>query len=211
MSNKFISIEGIEGAGKSTALQFIKNYLINLSFPVVVTREPGGTPLAEQIRTVLLHPLIDEKMSAETELLLMFAARAQHIQQVIKPALQAGSWVITDRYVDASFAYQGGGRGVDEKQIAALTQWIVGPCMPVLTIYMDISPEQGFARAEKRGTEKDRIEQEQIAFFDRVRHVYLDRAAKDSARIKIIDASSPLFTVENQLRGVLDEFIMRQT
>lgn len=204
---KFISIEGTEGAGKSTALNFIKNYLAEANIEVVWTREPGGTELAEQIRNLLLHPLTYEKMSSETELLLMFAARAQHMQHRILPALMAGKWVVSDRFIDASYAYQGGGRGLDIERISMLDEWIVNGVYPDLTLLLDITPEQGFARAEKRGTDKDRIEQEKMDFFASVRHSYLERAKQHPERIKIIDASQPLYAVENQLRRSLDAFL----
>jgi dTMP kinase len=205
---KFISIEGVEGAGKSTALQFIKQYLMKVNREVIWTREPGGTGVAEEIRRLVLHPTIGvEEMAPETELLLMFAARAQHMKIIILPALDAGKWVVTDRFIDASYAYQGGGRKMDMKWISALDQWIVGSYYPDLTLLLDIVPEVGFLRAEKRGTDKDRIEQEKIEFFARVRDAYLARAKQDPQRIKMIDASVPLFAVENQIRGVMDHFL----
>lgn len=204
---KFISIEGTEGAGKSTALQFIKNYLTEAKIDVVWTREPGGTDFAEEIRRLILHPMSFETIEPETELLLMFAARAQHMKTNILPALQSGKWVATDRFVDASYAYQGGGRGLETKYIEMLDQWIVGSYYPNLTIMLDIAPEKGFERAEKRGTDKDRIEQEKIDFFIRVRDRYLQRAKEFPERIKVVDASVPLFGVENQIRDVLDQFI----
>ncbi len=208
---KFISIEGTEGAGKSTTLNFIRTYLVDANITAVWTREPGGTELAEQIRNLLLHPLTYEKMSSETELLLMFAARAQHMQQRILPALNAGKWVVSDRFIDASYAYQGGGRGLDTKRIALLDEWIVGDVYPDLTLLLDVAPELGFARAEKRGTDKDRIEQEKMDFFASVRHCYLERAKQYPDRIKIIDASQPLFAVENQIRVALDAFVASQS
>jgi len=203
---KLISIEGTEGAGKSTALQFIKQYLTKANIDVVWTREPGGSKMAEEIRHLVLHPS-DEEIAPEAELLLMFAARAQHMKQNILPALNAGKWVATDRFIDASYAYQGGGRGIDTNFIAMLDKWIVGSYYPDLTLLLDIAPEVGFERAEKRGTEKDRIEQEKIDFFARVRDVYLTRAKQDPQRVKMIDASVPLFAVENQIREVLDVFL----
>jgi dTMP kinase len=204
---KFITIEGTEGAGKSTALQFIKQHLIKAKIDVVWTREPGGTEFAEEIRRLVLHPMSFETIAPETELLLMFAGRAQHMQANIMPALQAGKWVASDRFIDASYAYQGGGRGIDIKQIEMLDQWIVGKHYPDLTILLDIAPHQGFERAEKRGTDKDRIEQEKMEFFNRVRDTYLQRAKADPDRIKVVDASVPLFAVENQIRDILDQFI----
>lgn len=197
---KFISIEGTEGAGKSTALKFIRSHLADAGIDVVWTREPGGTPLAEEIRQVLLRPVSDERMLPETELLLMFAARAQHIETIIKPALAAGKWVVSDRFVDASYAYQHGGRGVDEQHIALLDKWIVGGNYPDLTLLLDVAPEIGFERTAKREAGRDRIEQEKIEFFTRVRETYLERANADTNRIKIIDASRTLSEVEQQIR-----------
>ncbi|OGT36207.1 MAG: dTMP kinase [Gammaproteobacteria bacterium RIFCSPHIGHO2_12_FULL_37_14] len=207
LTGKFITIEGTEGAGKSTAVQFIKNYLLQLKIDVIWTREPGGTDLAEQIRNLLLHPMSFEEMEAETELLMMFAARAQHLKKCILPALTAGKWVASDRFIDASYAYQGGGRNIDMHFITSLDQWIVGDVYPHLTLLLDIDPAEGFKRAEKRGTDKDRIEQEKIEFFIRVRDTYLARAKQYPERIKVIDASEPLFIVENQIRSILDQFI----
>jgi dTMP kinase len=201
---KFISIEGTEGAGKSTALTFIRSFLTEAGIEVVWTREPGGTPLAEEIRQVLLHPVSQERMLSETELLLMFAARAQHIETVIKPGLAAGKWVVSDRFVDASYAYQRGGRGVDEQHIAMLDQWIVGTCYPDLTLLLDVTPEIGFERTAARGTGRDRIELEKIEFFTRVRETYLERACHAGNRIKIIDASRTLAEVEQQIKTAID-------
>jgi dTMP kinase len=204
---KFISIEGTEGAGKSTVLTFIQSCLTKFGIEAVWTREPGGTPLGEEIRKVLLHPQSNDVMMPETELLLMFAARAQHLQTIVKPALAAGKWVVSDRFIDASYAYQCGGRGIDEKHVQMLDHWIVHGCYPDLTLLLDIAPEQGLERASKRGTEHDRIEQEKIEFFIRVRDVYLKRASDDTARIKIIDASASLLDVETQIQQVLNEMV----
>ena len=157
MRGKFITLEGTEGAGKSTARLFIMNYLEKAGLKVVVTREPGGTDIAEAIRNVLLHRASDEIMLSETELLLMFAGRAQHIHHRIKPALQSGKWVLSDRYIDASYAYQGGGRGLSLAFIKALDKEIVGDWYPDLTILLDVPAEIGMARAESRGGSKDRI------------------------------------------------------
>jgi len=200
---KLISIEGIEGAGKSTALQFIKQYLTNANIDVVWTREPGGTDFAEKIRTLILHPGDVEKVEPETELLMMFAGRHQHLKMKILPALHAGKWVVTDRFIDASYAYQGGGREIATTYINMLDQWIVGSTYPDLTLLMDISPDEGIKRTEERGTEKDRIEQEKLDFFIRVREAYLQRAKQYPERIKIIDASQSLHDVENQIRNEL--------
>ena len=200
---KLISIEGIEGAGKSTALQFIRQYLTNANIDVVCTREPGGTDLAEKIRALILHSKDIEKVEPETELLMMFAGRLQHLKMKILPALNAGKWVVTDRFIDASYAYQGGGREIASTYITMLDQWIVGKTYPDLTLLMDISPDEVIKRTEKRGTEKDRIEQEKLDFFVRVREAYLQRAKQDPKRIKIIDASQSLHDVENQIRDEL--------
>ncbi len=206
-AGKFISIEGVEGAGKSTALTFIQSFLVKAGVDVVLTREPGGTALGEEIRKVLLHPESHDVMAPETELLLMFAARAQHLQTVVKPALAAGKWIVSDRFVDASYAYQCGGRGVDEQYVKMLDQWIVGRCYPDLTLLLDIAPEKGFERTSKRGVKHDRIEQEKIEFFIQVRDVYLKRASNDPARIKIIDAGASLLDVEMQIQRVLGEMV----
>lgn len=206
MRGKFITVEGIEGAGKSTALRFIETYLQHAHKNVLLTREPGGTPLAETIRETILHTKYTESIAADTELLLVFAARNQHLQTVILPALVSGTWVLSDRFIDASYAYQGGGRGVASDKIQALDQWIVSDHYPDLTILMDVPPAVGLSRAEKRDEALDRIEQENQDFFVRVRKNYLERAHADSARIKIIDASTDLPAVRQQLRIVLDQF-----
>jgi dTMP kinase len=206
---KLISIEGTEGAGKSTAMKFIKEYFEKANIDAVWTREPGGTDIAEEIRNLILHSTAAEKIEPETELLMMFAGRAQHLKTKILPALNAGKWVVTDRFIDASYAYQGGGRKMDVKAIRMLDQWIVGEHYPELTLLLDISPEDGFKRTEKRSMGKDRIEQEKLDFFERVREVYLQRAKQDPERIKIINASVALADVEKQIGKVLDSFIKR--
>ena len=203
---QFITIEGIEGAGKSTALKFIQDYLAKAHVDAVFTREPGGTSIAEDIRNVLLCPHRTETMQAMTELLLMFAGRAQHVSACIQPALLAGKWVVSDRYVDASYAYQGGGRGIDRTYIRQLDQWVVGDVHPDLTLLLDVPATLGLERAEKRGSQKDRIEQEKMDFFNRVREVYLDIARQDPKRVKIIDASQSFIAVQDQLGRVLDAF-----
>lgn len=204
---KFISIEGTEGAGKSTTLKFIADFLKKAKKDFVLTREPGGTEIAEEIRKILLYPKSKEAIEPKTELLLMFAGRAQHIKQIIGPALQADKWVVSDRYVDASYAYQGGGRGIDYDQIKMLDKLIVNNLYPDLTLLLDVPAELGLARTVKRETVKDRIEQEKINFFVRVRNTYLERAKQDPKRIKIIDASQPLPAVEAQIYNVLSDFI----
>lgn len=204
---KFITIEGIEGAGKSTILDYMQGYFADLKIDAIFTREPGGTEIGEEIRNVLLHTVAKEVMQPETELLLMFAARVQHIHHVILPALTSGKWVVSDRFVDASYAYQGGGRHINEKHIAMLDQWLVQKCYPQLTILLDLSPECGFDRTTKRGNKRDRIEQEELDFFARVRESYLARAAASPDRIKRVNASDSLLNVQNQIKQILDESV----
>ncbi|MDF1796333.1 MAG: dTMP kinase [Coxiellaceae bacterium] len=201
-ATKFISIEGVEGAGKSTAVKVICNYLDNKSIDYHLTREPGGTEIAEAIRKILLTPF-DEKMCAETELLLMFATRKQNIEHVIKPTLAAGKWLVSDRFTDASFAYQGGGRKIDFSHLDYLTQWIQGDVKPDMTILLDLPVELGLKRIEARG-EKDRIEQEGVEFFYRVRDAYLQCAAREPERYRIVDASQSEAEVAADLQRVLD-------
>ncbi|MCD6039931.1 MAG: tmk [Gammaproteobacteria bacterium] len=200
----FLTIEGTEGVGKSTALKFIQNYLGQASRDFIVTREPGGTPIAEQIRQILLAPCLTEEMLPETELLLMFACRVQHIHHVILPALAAGKWVVSDRFVDASFAYQGGGRHMDMTYLEILEKWLLQNLRPDLTILLDAPVERGLERAKHRGPQ-DRIEQEKIAFFERVRQGYLKRMKEDRKRFRLIDATQPLEMVQIELKKILDE------
>lgn len=206
MNGKFISIEGIEGAGKSTQLQFIADYLRYKGKHVVVTREPGGTPLGEKIREVLLKPT-DQAMAEDTELLLMFAARAEHIQQVILPALKRGDWVVSDRFVDATFAYQGGGRGIDEQRIRQLAEWTLQGFQTDVTFLFDLPVALGQTRVEQRQQQKDRFEQEKKAFFERVKNCYLARAEAEPERIKLIDASQSIAAIQQQLSQQLDQIV----
>lgn len=208
MIGKFISIEGIEGAGKSTQIQFIKTYLERFNQTVVVTREPGGTPLAEEIRELLLKPR-EERMSDDTELLLMFAARAQHINQVILPALSEGKWVVCDRFVDATFAYQGAGRGIHEERIAALSEWTLAGLKTDLTLLFDLPVEVGQQRVNQRLLQKDRFEQEKTDFFEKIRHCYLERAAAEPERIQIIDAKKSITAIEQQVSNILDKLLKK--
>lgn len=198
---KFITLEGIEGAGKSTHVAFIKDYLIKQGHKVLTTREPGGTPAAENIREVLLHHW-DESISSNTELLLMFAGRAQHIQEVILPALKRGEWVICDRFTDASYAYQGYGRNIDLSHIHYLESWIQQGLTPDITLLFDVPVEVGLKRAAARKA-ADRIEKEKEIFFERVRKGYLALAKSDSQRIRVIDASQPLDIVETSIINLL--------
>jgi len=186
-NGRLITVEGIEGAGKSTVVGVIRDWLESRHIPCVLTREPGGTPVAEAIRQILLSPDFKESIQSETELLLMFAGRAQHISEVVAPALAAGKWVVSDRYLDASYAYQGGGRGLPFERIQWLEHWIAGACQPELTFLLDLPPAVGLARAKKRGPH-DRIEQERLDFFERVRAAYLIRAGQFPDRIMVVDA-----------------------
>lgn len=205
---KFITVEGIEGAGKSTVVSFIADYLRDQEKPFITTREPGGTVLGEHIRDMLLHS--NEKIAPQTELLLIYAARAQHIVEYIAPALAAGQWVISDRFVDASHAYQGGGRLIADSTLEALDHIVVEGHMPDLTFLLDVSIEVSEERSRKRGQPKDRIEQEHRDFFNRVRLAYLTRAEQYPERIKIINANLGLEDVEQQLFACLNDFFKQQ-
>lgn len=187
---RFITVEGIEGAGKSTQMDAVRGFLDAQGITVVVTREPGGTPLSEAVRGLLLDPG-NRGMAADTELLLVFAARAEHIHKVIRPALDAGDWVLSDRFTDATFAYQGGGRGIPAERIAALEAWVQGDLRPDLTLLLDLPVETGMARIADRGR-PDRFEREERDFFQRIRDNYLERAAAEPGRFRRIDASAPL-------------------
>lgn len=202
---KFIVVEGLEGAGKSSAIAFIKQYLQQRGITPVCTREPGGTPLAEALRDLVKQLHSAEQVAPETELLLMYAARMQLLQNVIRPALDAGKWVLADRHDMSSRAYQGGGRQLDEQFINQLRQAVLGELRPDLTLYLDIDPAIGLERARQRG-ELDRIEQEQLAFFQRTRQKYLQIAHSEPG-IAIIDASQALGQVQQQLKAALDQVL----
>ncbi len=204
MVGKFITVEGGEGAGKSTNLDFIHQYLLQAGKKVVMTREPGGTPVGEKIRELLLDKQ-QASISDNAELLLMFAARAQHLEQVILPALQAGSWVLCDRFTDATYAYQGGGRGIDNARIATIENWVQGEIRPDLTVLLDLPIEEGLKRAGER-SEPDRFEQEKHDFFHRVRQAYLDLAKTNPERYRIVDASTSLVDVQKQISHILETF-----
>lgn len=206
MNGKFISIEGIEGAGKSTQLTFIADYLRDNGIDVLVTREPGGTELGEQIRDLLLTPR-DEKMVDDAELLLMFAARVQHIQQKVLPALKNGQWVISDRFIDATFAYQGGGRGIAFDRIEALANWSLQGVSTNLTFLFDLPVAVGQQRVSTRGNAKDRIEMEKHSFFDKVRQCYLQVAQDEPQRVKIIDAAESVDNIQQQLTAHLNQLL----
>lgn len=202
---RFITLEGTEGAGKSTALAQVTAAVEGAGHQVVVTREPGGTPLGEELRTVLLGHK-HTGMSDDAELLLMFAARAEHLHQVIEPALADGKWVICDRFTDATYAYQGGGRGLPMARIAQLESWVQGERRPDLTLLLDLPVSQGLERAGRR-SEPDRFESEQGAFFERVRQAYLDIAAREPGRVKLVDAGQDLPDVGADIHKVMEAFL----
>jgi dTMP kinase len=205
MTGRFITVEGIEGVGKTTNIDFIHRQLLAAGREVLLTREPGGTPLAEAIRGLLLDPEYTG-LDARCELQLVFAARAEHLARVILPALAQGKWVLCDRFTDATYAYQGGGRGIETSIIAALETLVQGDFRPDLTLLLDVPVAVGLARAGKRGA-LDRFEQEQVDFFDRVRMCYLDMAREHPARYRVIDAAQPLERVQQELAAVLTNFL----
>lgn len=207
MSGLFITLEGPEGAGKSTNREYLAELLVQAGIEVVLTREPGGTPLAERIRELLLAP-DSEIMAVDTELLLMFAARAQHLAGVIRPALARGAVVLCDRFTDATYAYQGGGRGLAYERIAILEQFVQGDLRPDLTLVFDLPVEVGLARAAARG-KLDRFEQEQQSFFEAVRQTYLARAAQAPERYRILDAAQPLSQVQADLAALVPALLER--
>jgi len=212
MTNKrglFLTLEGAEGVGKSTNIEFITQYLEQHNIDYVLTREPGGTQLAERIRDLLLA-VHEESMSELTELLLVFAARAQHLEKVIEPALAAGKWVVCDRFTDATFAYQGAGRGLSIETIDQLQSMVQGELRPDLTIILDLDPEIGIERAGNRG-ELDRFEREQQSFFRGVRQGYLDIAQAEPERCTVIDASKSLEDVKLDLLTALEQGLSRIT
>ena len=202
---KFITIEGGEGVGKSTQIGALREWLSEQGLEIVLTREPGGTPRAERIRAILLEQS-QEPMPASCELLLMFAARATHVENVIRPALARGAWVVCDRFTDATYAYQGGGRGFDLEFIASLEQTVLGPLRPDLTLLLDAPVDVGTSRAQSRNEASgrtDRFELEQSGFFQRVRAAYLERAQQEPDRIAIIEASGTRDEVAAAIRTVV--------
>jgi len=205
MKGKFITVEGGEGAGKSSNLDFIKNLLEQAGIEVVFTREPGGTQLGEDLRELLLGHK-HTGMSDDTELLLMFASRAEHLQQKIIPALEQGKWVLCDRFTDATYAYQGGGRGISTGRIAQLENWVQGELRPDLTLLLDLPVEVGLERAKNR-SEPDRFEKEKINFFEKVRAAYLEISSLHPQRVKVIDAGQPLDQVQSQIQTVLTDYL----
>jgi len=205
----FITVEGGEGVGKSTNLEFIAGLLRAAGREPLLTREPGGTAVAENIRRLLLAPA-DEPIAGLTELLLVFAARAQHLERVIRPALASGRWVLCDRFTDATYAYQGGGRGLNIDHIARLEALVQDDLRPDLTLLLDAPVAIGRERAVARGA-PDRFEAEQVAFFERVRAVYRERAAREPGRFRVVDAARPLAEVQAQLRAGLEPWLQRQS
>ncbi|MFG0379701.1 dTMP kinase [Pseudomonas sp. zbq_18] len=207
MSGLFITLEGPEGAGKSTNREYLAARLKEHGIEVVLSREPGGTPLAERIRELLLTPS-DEVMNSDAELLLVFAARAQHLAEVICPALRRGAVVLCDRFTDATYAYQGGGRGLSEARIAELERFVQGDLRPDLTLVFDLPVEVGLARAAARGR-LDRFEQEGQIFFEAVRQAYLQRATQIPERYRVLDAAQPLEQVQRDIDAMLPLILER--
>lgn len=206
MRGRFLTLEGVEGTGKSTQLAFVIDYLEKHNKTVIATREPGGTELGEKIRSLLLSNDLPS-MDIETELTLMYAARNEHIKKVIQPALNAGKWVVSDRYVDASYVYQGYGRGVALAQIDTLNKLIVKDCMPDVTILLDLSLEVSAQRVQDRGA-KDRFENEAQQFYEKVRQGYLSLAKDNPQRIKQVDASQTIAQVQDDISKILDAFML---
>ncbi len=201
MHGKFITLEGIDGAGKTTHLAWLAGFIKERGIKAVVTREPGGTTIGEKLRALLLDK--NEAMHLETEALLMFAARREHLDKVITPALARGDWVLCDRFTDATFAYQGSGRGVDWARLCILEQWVQAGLQPDLTLLFDVAPEVGRQRA---GSIKapDRFELERHDFFERVRDGYLRRARESATRMRVIDAGTPVEQIQRELRQIME-------
>lgn len=195
----FITLEGVDGAGKSTHLDWLVTHLRGQGRTVVQTREPGGTPLGEQLRELLLH----EPMHLETEALLMFAARREHLERVIKPALARGEWVVCDRFTDASFAYQGGGRGLSREKLGQLESWVQGELQPDLTLLFDLPVSVAAERMAGAARQLDRFEQEKTDFHERVRNAYLRRASENPARIHVIDSRQTIDSIRKQLQLII--------
>lgn len=207
MRGRFITVEGVEGAGKSTQLRVVAQVLEDAGIESVMTREPGGTALAEKIRALLLDRA-DESLSDQSELLLMFAARSQHLRHRILPALEQGRWVLCDRFTDASYAYQGAGRGLDTEAVAWLERFVQAGVRPDLTLLLDLDPRQGLERARRlAGDAVDRFEAEDVAFFSRVRDGYLARARAEPDRFRILDAGADEATVAEAIREALHAYL----
>jgi len=204
-NSRFISLEGSEGVGKTTSLKFVQSFVEALGYEVLITREPGGTPMAEEIRNILLSER-EETVEVDTELLLMFAARIQHVNQVIKPALEEGKWVICDRFVDASYAYQGGGRGIEFSRLQQLEKWCLGNFSPDVTLLLDMSSSEGLERTKKRG-KADRFEIEKMSFYEKIRNAYLERAKMEPDRIHIINAAPSVEVVQTEIKSILEQYL----
>lgn len=204
-TGRFITLEGGEGAGKTTCITHVRQRITDAGISLVVTREPGGTPVSEKIRDLLLDKK-NTDIQADTELLLMFAAREQHLDELIRPALQRGDWVLCDRFTDATHAYQGGGRGIPSERISALEDWTQRGLKPDLTLLLDLPVETGLERAGQRST-PDRFESENLQFMQKVRESYRAIAASEPDRVKVIDASLPLDDVLGQIDAVMDKIL----
>ncbi len=206
--SRLITLEGGEGAGKSIAIEALEDWFVRQHLPVWVSREPGGSELGEQLRQLILQPRQD-KVEPMAELLMVFAARAQHVQQEIRPRLRAGSFVLLDRFTDASFAYQGGGRGIDMNWIATLETWVQQDLRPGLVLWLDVPVDVGLARAAERGTQADRLESESLAFMHRVHGAYAERCRLHPASHRRIDAAQPQAAVLADLLGELARYVAR--
>lgn len=205
MPGRFITVEGGEGAGKTTQLVFMRDYLERAGLTVVVTREPGGTPLSEEIRDLLLSHRHDG-MTLAAETLLMFAARVEHVEKVIRPALATGCWVLCDRFTDATYAYQGGGRGLALERIAALEDWVQGELRPDWTLLLDLPVTVGLTRAGKRGM-ADRFEREDVEFFERVRATYREQASRHLDRYRVVNADRPVEIIRAEVESLLADWL----
>ncbi|MCY3769133.1 MAG: dTMP kinase [Gammaproteobacteria bacterium] len=201
-TGKFITVEGSDGAGKSTQIDFMKHWLTERDIPVIQTREPGGTEVGELIRSILLNER-EANFSDGTELLLVFAARMQHLDERIRPALREGCWVVCDRFTDATYAYQGGGRGIEEERIAVLERWVQKGLQPDLTLFLDVPVEVSLNRARLRGALPDRFERESAGFKEAVRTAYRNRALADPGRIRLVDAGRPVEMVRQEIEKIL--------
>ena len=203
--NLFITLEGIEGAGKSTVIDFIENFITSSGYDVVKTREPGGTAIGEQIREILLNKNND-KLTDDTELLLIFAARAQHLSEIILPNLTSNKIILCDRFIDASYAYQGAGRGIEQSKINLLENWVMPDIKPDLTFLLDLDPKIAFERRNKR-SDADRFESEDIHFFEKIRQYYLERAENEPERFRVINSELSLEDVQEQIKNILKDMV----
>ena len=203
--NLFITLEGIEGAGKSTVIDFIENFITSSGYDVVKTREPGGTAIGEQIREILLNKNND-KLTDDAELLLIFAARVQHLSEIILPNLTSNKIVLCDRFIDASYAYQGAGRGIEQSKINLLENWVMPDIKPDLTFLLDLDPKIAFERTNKR-SDADRFESEDIHFFEKIRQYYLERAENEPERFRVINSELSLEDVQEQIKNILKDMV----